>query len=200
MVVVAIQRAWGDEEYPRIAVYNTVNDSWKHAFYPLEAPTSLNGGWVGLSDITSLGNGKFLVLERDNQGGPDAAIKSIYSIELGGYDQEDGAILTKTLVRDLIAEGDLTQTNGQIIEKIEGLTVTSSGAVWINTDNDGVDGSSGESLLMNVGVVAEGSDDSIAITADTSSGARGSFCAEKIVVLATIVSCLAPLFAIVAGF
>ena len=188
MVAVALQRAWGDETNPRVAVYDTTKLIWKYAFYPLDEPESQNGGWVGLSDIAPLGGGKFLVLERDNQAGYDAAIKKIYSIDLGDYSWKDGTLLTKTLVKDLIADGDLTKSNGQIIEKVEGLAVTSDGDIWINTDNDGVDDSSGESLLAKVGVYA-GSDDS------GSSGAS-----DRFVVMGTIVSCLAPMLAIVAGY
>lgn len=47
---------------------------------PLDAPESQFGGWVGLSDIAPIGEGQFLVLERDNQGGPDAAIRSTSAI------------------------------------------------------------------------------------------------------------------------
>jgi hypothetical protein len=188
MVAVALQRAWGDETNPRVAVYDTTKLIWKYAFYPLDEPESQNGGWVGLSDIAPLGGGKFLVLERDNQAGYDAAIKKIYCIDLGDYSWKDGTLLTKTLVKDLIADGDLTKSNGQIIEKVEGLAVTSDGDIWINTDNDGVDDSSGESLLAKVGIYA-GSDDS------GSSGAS-----DRFVVMGTIVSCLAPMLAIVAGY
>ena len=60
-------KAWGEDTDPRIAVYDTAEGTWKYAFYPLDDPESLNGGWVGLSDIAPLGDGKFLVLERDNQ-------------------------------------------------------------------------------------------------------------------------------------
>jgi len=154
-VAVAVQRAWGEEPEPRIAVYDTEAGTWSYAFYPLDTPKSLYGGWVGLSDIASLGDGKFMVVERDNQGGPDAAIKKIYSIDLGDYSWEDGTMLEKTLFMDLIEEGILTQTNGQIIEKVEGLAVTTDGDVWINTDNDGVDYSSGESLFAKIGTIVK---------------------------------------------
>lgn len=186
-VAVALQRAWGEEANPRIAVYDVTEETWKYAFYPLDEPESQNGGWVGLSDISSLGEGKFLVLERDNQAGPDAAIKKIYSIDLGDYSWKEGTVLEKTLYKDLIESGDLSQTNGQIIEKVEGLTVTAEGEIWINTDNDGVDDSSGESLLAMVGVYVWDSD---------SSGAS----VEHSIVLLTFVLCLGPLLAVVAGF
>ena len=186
--------AWGEETNPRIAVYDTIEKTWKHAFYPLDEPQSQNGGWVGLSDISSLGGGKFLVLERDNQGGPDAALKKIYSIDLGDYDSwEDGVVLTKTLFKDLIKSGDLTSTNGQLIEKIEGLAVTANGDVWINTDNDGVDDNSGESLLTKVGTYGESE-------MESSSGATNELFDKSSMLLMTVVLCLAPFVATIASF
>jgi len=152
-LVVTIQRAWGGEANPRVAVYDTVTGEWKYAFYPLDTPLSQNGGWVGLSDISSIGNGKFMVIERDNQGGPDAAIKSLCEIDLGDYSFEDGITLEKTFVLDLIPS--LTESNGPVLEKVEGLAVTMNGFVWVNTDNDGVDDSSGESALLQVTKIVE---------------------------------------------
>ena len=114
---------------------------------------SQNDGWVGLSDITSLGDGTFLVVERDNQGGPDAAIKRLYTFSLGDATPADPPTDTveKTLVRDLIVRGDLTATGGLIAEKIEGSAVTEDGDVYIINDNDGVDDNSGETNLINLG-------------------------------------------------
>lgn len=111
-----------------------------------------SGGWVGLSEITSLGDGDFLVLERDNQGGPDAAIKRIYKISLGNLNGiEDGYAVTKTLVHDIL--GDLsTKIGGLALEKVEGMAVLNK-EVWIITDNDAVDGSSGETQLINLGKI-----------------------------------------------
>jgi len=114
----------------------------------LDEPESQNGGWVGLSDIAPLGNGQFLVLERDNQGGEDAAIKRLFSIDLGDFSVEDGSTISKVFFRDLIPS--ITAYNGAIIEKVEGLAVTKGGKIWINTDNDGVDDNSGEQLLIRV--------------------------------------------------
>ena len=148
-VVVAVQRAWGDDPNPRLAIYNTDTDTWSYLFYPLDEPESQNGGWVGTGDIAPVGNGQFLVLERDNQGGPDAVIKRVYSIDLGDYSFEDGTTIGKTFFRDLIP--DLKEGNGSVLEKVEGLAVTQSGQVYINTDNDGVDDSSGEQQFLNVG-------------------------------------------------
>ena len=42
-VVVAFQRAWGDEKKPRLGIYNTNTEEWKFVFYPLDEPESQNG-------------------------------------------------------------------------------------------------------------------------------------------------------------
>jgi hypothetical protein len=146
-LVVAFQRAWVGDTQPRVGVYDLVAKTWQFMWYPLDPVASPNGGWVGLSDITALGNNKFLVIERDNQGGPDARIKRLYRIDLTG--KADGATLSKTLVRDLMA--DLRGPAGPVVEKIEGSALLANGDVIIVNDNDGVDDNSGEVQLMNLG-------------------------------------------------
>lgn len=148
---VAFQRAWDSETNPRIGIYDLTAETWSFVYYPLDTVESQNGGWVGLSDLTSLGDGTFLVLERDNQFGPDAAIKRMYQVDLTNATAD--STISKTLVRDLIP--DLTATGGMVPEKVEGLTVTATGDVWINNDNDGVDDNSGENQLINIGNMAD---------------------------------------------
>eukprot|EP00580_Thalassiosira_gravida_P016275 CAMPEP_0201663340 /NCGR_PEP_ID=MMETSP0494-20130426/5175_1 /ASSEMBLY_ACC=CAM_ASM_000839 /TAXON_ID=420259 /ORGANISM="Thalassiosira gravida, Strain GMp14c1" /LENGTH=831 /DNA_ID=CAMNT_0048141913 /DNA_START=276 /DNA_END=2772 /DNA_ORIENTATION=+ len=176
-VVVAFQRAWGDEANPRLGIYNMQTEVWKFVFYPLDEPESPNGkthqiqheyylaeililynfscvcfisgGWVGLSEISSLGDGDLLVLERDNQGGSDAAIKRIYSVSLGDLDMvADGDQITKSLIRDVL--GDTAATGGMPLEKFDGMAVLGR-HVWIVNDNGGVKGSNGETQLLNLG-------------------------------------------------
>ncbi|WP_133405404.1 esterase-like activity of phytase family protein [Parashewanella tropica] len=148
-VVIAMQRAWNDEETVRIAKFDPSNTSWKFFNYTLDEPKSQNGGWVGLSEITALKDGEFLVVERDNQSGPDAAIKKLYRISLKGL--ADGADVTKMMVRDLMP--DLTRYNNLAFEKVEGLAVMPDGNVFIVNDNDGVDDNSGETQLLNLGKI-----------------------------------------------
>lgn len=148
---VAVQRAWNGEANPRIGVYDLATESWSFLYYPLDAVESQNGGWVGLSDLTSLGDGNFLVLERDNQMGPDAAIKRIYQVTLAHA--AANSTVTKTLMRDLIP--DLKATGGLVPEKMEGLAVTVNGDLWVNNDNDGVDDNSGENQLLRLGNIAD---------------------------------------------
>lgn len=150
-ILVTFQREWGDETTVRLGIYNTETMAWKFMMYTLDAPESQNGGWVGLSDAESLGEGVFLVIERDNQGGLDAAIKKIYMIDLGDYSAEEGTVIEKKLFRDLLP--DLKMYSGPVYEKIESLTVDGNGDVWIVNDNDGVDDNSGEQILVNLGPV-----------------------------------------------
>ncbi|MBQ0718569.1 MAG: esterase-like activity of phytase family protein [Gammaproteobacteria bacterium] len=154
---VAFQREWaGDADgHVRIGRYNTDSGEWDFYYYPIDAPQSANGGWVGLSDITYLGDDKFAVIERDNQGGPDAAIKRLYTFSIDGLTPtaDDGSapsfpVLSKTLLRDLM--GDLAATGGLTLEKVEGLAVTEQGTLLVVNDNDGVDDSNGETQLLRI--------------------------------------------------
>jgi hypothetical protein len=158
-VFVAFQREWVDDPsgFVRIGRYDTDAGNWEFYYYPLDMPTSPNGGWVGLSEIVALGDEKFAVIERDNQGGPDARIKRIYEFSVAGLvpqaqdSVEHFPVLENTLVRDLIP--DLEADNGLVLEKVEGLMVTANGDAFIVTDNDGVDDSSGETQLINLGYI-----------------------------------------------
>lgn len=159
LVYVAFQREWaGDpDNHVRIGVYDPLAETWNFLYYPIDEPLSPNGGWVGLSEIVDLDAETFAVIERDNQGGPDARIKKVCTFGAGGLTPQPEAaapafdVVVKACVRDLIP--DLTAGNGAVIEKVEGLTVLSSGDALIVTDNDGVDDSSGETQLMNLGDV-----------------------------------------------
>jgi hypothetical protein len=99
-----------------------------------------------------------MVLERDNQFGPDAAVKRLYQIDLGDFsmgvpvEDEDVPTVEKTLVLDVIPEVEAF-TGAKVMEKLEGLAVTASGNVYINNDNDGVEDNSGEELLLDLGVI-----------------------------------------------
>ncbi|KAL7560616.1 hypothetical protein ACA910_000068 [Epithemia clementina (nom. ined.)] len=161
MVVVAGQVAWGpcdgsaspnsspdgctgDDPGPALHIF--MNGVWSgYVYYPLDEPSSQNGGWVGIGDLSPLGNMQFAVLERDNQGGLDASIKKVYMVDLNGW--YDGKIVEKILWKDLMY--DLAAANGAIPEKTEGLACVHNGC-WVNNDNDGVDDNSGENQLIFV--------------------------------------------------
>jgi len=155
VAIVAFQRKWDNEPNPRIGMYDMTTKTWTFVYYPLDAPESQNGGWVGLSDITALGNSNFVVLERDNQGGPDAAIKRIYQLDLsllmGVPFGQTPPTVTKTLVKNLLPDLKAL-TNGPVYEKVEGLAVTADKGVWLLNDNDAVDDNNGEIGLFKIDV------------------------------------------------
>lgn len=153
-LVVAIQRSWdiaNKNGNPLIGVFDLTTEAWSFMSYPIDPVASPYGGWVGLSEITAIGDNRYLVVERDNHMGPDARIKRIYRIDLTG--KVDGAVLTKTLVRDLM--NDLQATKGLVLEKVEGLAVLPNGQVLIVTDNDGVNdhAGGGETQLIRLGKI-----------------------------------------------
>ncbi|MCB1646225.1 MAG: esterase-like activity of phytase family protein [Pseudomonadales bacterium] len=148
-LVVAFQRAWTGDTEPMIGIFDLTAESWRFLNYPLDSVASQAGGWVGLSDLTALGGRDFLVVERDNQSGYDAAVKKLYRFSIAGLN--DGDTVSKTLVSDLLPV--LQAPNGMVVEKVEGAALTVSGEVWIINDNDGVDDNSGETQLINLGKI-----------------------------------------------
>ncbi len=159
VLYVCFQREWdGDpDDHVRIGRYEVGTGDWTFYYYPIDAPESPNGGWVGLSEIVALTPYDFLVIERDNQGGLDARIKKIYHFSTEGVTPlpESSApafpVLDKYEARDLIP--DLIADNGSVIEKVEGLAALANGELIIVTDNDGVDDSSGETQFINLGTI-----------------------------------------------
>lgn len=163
-VYVAFQREWLNDPagMVRIGQYTPALDldpsmdegEWKFFYYPLDPVESPAGGWVGLSEITALGDGKFAIIERDNQAGPDARIKRVYRIDITGVTPKAQAqgnfpILNKFLAIDVLPV--MQAGKGWVHDKLEGLARTPDGAVYAVTDNDGVDNSTGETQFLNLG-------------------------------------------------
>jgi len=132
------------------------NDAaWTSVPYQFQ-PKPVDAAWIGLSEITYTLDG-WLLIERDNL--------------TGSFDTPEGAETGngyKTLVRVPLAPGTdhqytrdekeiydlrpaLLSTNGWITDKPEGVGVLSDGTVFVVTDNDGVDGSSGETIFTRLG-------------------------------------------------
>ncbi|WP_432279893.1 hypothetical protein [Nocardia cyriacigeorgica] len=57
-------------------------------------------------------------------------------------------MLPKTRAHDLLPE--LSATNGWVQEKVEGMAIAGNGALYVVTDNDGVDDATGETVLIRV--------------------------------------------------
>ena len=116
----------------------------------LQTTTSVSGQ----SNIASLGaitvdeSGEFWLLEDDKLGGFDANVKRIYSADLAGA--AANSIVTKTLVRDLLDEGDLPLAGGFTPNNLEALTVLSDGRAYLVNDNDNSRDNIGETRLFIV--------------------------------------------------
>lgn len=159
-VYVCFQRRWSGLGDPtnmvRIGRFDTVARTWGYAYYQLELPASPNGGWVGLSELTALGGGEFMLIERDDQGATDARIKYLTRISLAGVAFADHAstpalpMVAKSVQQDLLATGVYAPWAGLIPEKQEGLTVLCNGDLLLVNDNDGVDDNNGETLLVRI--------------------------------------------------
>lgn len=130
----AVQRGF-DPSKPQAAILklHLPTHTWTTALYPLDQHSQdAKKYWMGLSEIQLTEDGRLLLLERDKGGGEGQAIhaevKRIYSVKAA--DVTEGAILTKTLVRDLRRDFNYLQ------EKAEGMVVF-KGDLWVVNDNDG---------------------------------------------------------------
>lgn len=151
-VWLAVQREWKDDPKGavKLAAYKPATKSWGFVRYPLE---SAGAGWIGLSDITAAGPDRLLIVERDNQMGEAAKVKRLYAVSLAGVTPaapgQAVPTIRKTLVKDLVA--DLRAPKGYVLDKVEGFAVAGNGEAYAVTDNDGVDGSSGETQFLRLG-------------------------------------------------
>ncbi len=137
----------GEPTDTRIWIYEPTTGTWSSVAWALE-PVPANASWVGLSEITRLPNGEFLLIERDNRTGDFAQLKTVVKVDLlgdadGRIDRADKEVLD---ILPVLREG-----NGWITDKPEGLAVGADGSVFLVTDNDGVDDWSGETTFVNLG-------------------------------------------------
>lgn len=154
-VILAVQRPWQDDPkgMVKLAVYDPATAGWAFVHYPLSEPQSPAGGWVGLSEITALGGDRFALIERDNQPGADAALKTITVISLAGVEPKPLGqtlpVVEKKVAIDVLPA--MRQSQGWISDKLEGMAVLANGQLVAVTDNDGVDGATGETLFLRLG-------------------------------------------------
>lgn len=146
-VWVAVQRPLTTDpaNTARIGRYDTVTKTWSWLLYPLDtAPT----GWVGLSELVAVDANTFAVIERDNQRGPLAAVKRIYTFDVPAT-WTGTPTVKKKLVKDLLPL--LKADGGWAQDKVEGLAVAGNGRTYAVTDNDGLDDATGETVFLDLG-------------------------------------------------
>jgi len=151
-VWIAVQREWKDDPkgHAKILRFKPATQEWGVLHYPLgETPA----GWMGLSEIAADGADAFVVIERNNQWGA-AAIKRLYRFSVAGLVPAAPGVtavpvVAKTLLRDMVP--DLARPRGVVLEKLEGFAIDRAGTMFAVTDNDGVQGTSGETQFLNLG-------------------------------------------------
>ncbi|WP_181707503.1 esterase-like activity of phytase family protein [Chthonobacter rhizosphaerae] len=153
-VWLAVQREWKSDPkgMAMLLAYTPATKAWGVVHYPLEKAAG-EGAWVGLSEITAVGD-KLIIIERDNQIGEAAGLKTLTEVSLAGVTPAPvGAseipVVKKSVVRDLVP--DLAAFNGYVVDKVEGFAVDANGEAYVVTDNDGVDDSSGETYFLKLG-------------------------------------------------
>ncbi|MEU0301349.1 esterase-like activity of phytase family protein [Streptomyces sp. NPDC006175] len=151
IVWAALQRRAGADPagVVRLGRYDVRAGTWSWYGYRL-GTTTTPGDWIGLSEITVVGN-RLAVIERDKLNGPAARVKRIYTVGLPRTAAPEGelTVLPKALAHDVLP--DLRATKGWTQEKLEGLTVAGNGHVYAVTDNDGLDDSTGETVFLDLG-------------------------------------------------
>lgn len=133
----------------RLGRYDVRTGTWSWYGYRI-GTTTTPGDWIGLSEITVVGD-KLALIERDKLNGPAAVIKRIHTVDLPKSASATGAlqVLPKTLAKDVLPA--LRATNGWTQEKLEGLTVGADGQVYAVTDNDGLADATGETVFLRLG-------------------------------------------------
>jgi hypothetical protein len=151
IVWLAVQREWADDakNSVKLLAYKPSDKSWGAVRYPLDKSEA---GWVGLSEITAVGD-RVIIIERDNQIAEKAKLKKLYAVSLS--DMKPVALggelplVKKTELRDLLP--DLKAPKGYVLDKVESFAIDAAGDAYIITDNDGVDDSSGETQFIKLG-------------------------------------------------
>ena len=140
--------AHGEPNRSRIWIYDPTLNAWTSVAWQL-APLTPDAAWTGLSEITLTPDGLGLVLiERDNRTGDFGLLKTLVYVPLTALD--DG-IVTANEKRVFDIRPALLANNGWITDKPEGVAITSTGSLYVITDNDGVSGWSGETWFLRLG-------------------------------------------------
>jgi hypothetical protein len=149
----AIQREFTGEfatgtKYARIARYDLqqvqtgtapvnglrTGGDWQFFYFAFDTNDPVN--WPGLSEITCVATDKFIVIERDKGIGIGSTLKKLYGFSIAGLTPDSDGLpgvtdtVTKVLVLDIVKEFSP-------YEKIEGIGVLPTGALWVALDNDG---------------------------------------------------------------
>jgi hypothetical protein len=154
VVWIAVQREWKNDPqgFAKILRYQPSSKAWGVLHYPLDKTTAADS-WIGLSEITAVGPNEFVVIERDNLFG-DKSLKTLRAFSVAGLvpaavGASQVPVVTKRMLRDLVP--DLQKPRGIVLDKVESFAVDAAGNAFAITDNDGVDGTNGETQFLRLG-------------------------------------------------
>ncbi|MBK9386909.1 MAG: esterase-like activity of phytase family protein [Planctomycetes bacterium] len=151
-LLAAVQRSFNGEAatHTRIARYDLqqiaagtapsnglrFGGDWQFFYYPLEAETG--AGFVGLSEITTIGPGQYLVIERDQGVGTDTALKAIYAFSMAGLVPDTDGVPGEASGSDTVTKVLAVDVQSSFFpyEKVEGVAIR-NGRLWVCLDNDG---------------------------------------------------------------
>lgn len=145
------------EDVTRIGRLDPAAGQWRWYGYRLEG-TSVAGDWMGLSEITAIGDGTFAIVERDKLNGPAAAVKRVTRVDIPADDTgaafgEPLKVLEKKTAIDVLPA--LRATAGWTQEKLEGFAKAADGRLYAVTDNDGLKDATGETVFLRLGDAAQ---------------------------------------------
>ncbi|NKC31828.1 esterase-like activity of phytase family protein [Falsiroseomonas selenitidurans] len=156
-VWIAVQRPWtgAPAGHAMILRYLPATRAWGVLHIALDRSPA---GWMGLSEITAVAPDRFVVIERNNQWG-EAAIKRLLLVSVAGLTPAaPGAaevpVVARSLLRDMVP--DLAAAQGTVQEKLEGFAIDAAGNAFAVTDNDGVQGTAGETQFLRLGRLPTG--------------------------------------------
>ena len=130
-VYLAFQRGWSDdpEGLVRIGRYTPATGEWAFYHYPL----SFSPGQVGLSELAWGGDGRLIVLERDDLEGDESVLKQLTVVTVGDVEPalagSTPPVLEPEVLRDLLADDDWPY------EKAEGATLLGDEGIVVNDDD-----------------------------------------------------------------
>lgn len=151
VVWIALGAGWANDPagHATLLAYDVAADRWGAVRYPLEP---IDQGARGLTALAHDGAHLYFI-ERDDQVGRAARIKKVFRTPVSALTpaalETTPPILSKTFVRDL--RPDLAAGGGYVLKKPAGLAIDVAGRMMMVTDNDGVDGTSGETRFMTLG-------------------------------------------------
>lgn len=111
-LVDALRAVPGDERVVELFEFDPAARAYTGVSYKYQKDGDATGNAIVIGDITHVGGGKYVLIERDNFFGPAAAVKRLYLVDLGVTDA--AGILEKRLLVDLLDIFDPEDIGGEL--------------------------------------------------------------------------------------